>query len=304
MKNIYKEDIVVIPEGVKVECKARKVTVTGPRGVLYRDFRFMNIDIIRVGKNKIRVVVWHGGRKHLACIRTLCSHIENLITGVTKGYEYKMRMVYAHFPINVVIASDNKSIEIRNFLGEKYVRKVELLEGVTITQTTNVKDELVLIGNSLDNVSQSAATIKQSTLVRNKDIRKFLDGIYVSSKMKFGLHILKSLLRTAVVTATDLAENYCNAKIAVLQSRRTDYKARRNAEVKQACDLYTGNKPKELWSWLKLQARRLKTSITDGPVLDVNGNLVTDLGEKAKVWANHFEQLAMDTTDNSRSAQK
>ncbi|PVU92419.1 hypothetical protein BB561_003829 [Smittium simulii] len=182
MKNIYKEDIVVIPEGVKVECKARKVTVTGPRGVLYRDFRFMNIDIIRVGKNKIRVVVWHGGRKHLACIRTLCSHIENLITGVTKGYEYKMRMVYAHFPINVVIASDNKSIEIRNFLGEKYVRKVELLEGVTITQTTNVKDELVLIGNSLDNVSQSAATIKQSTLVRNKDIRKFLDGIYVSSK--------------------------------------------------------------------------------------------------------------------------
>ncbi|PVU86998.1 hypothetical protein BB561_006497, partial [Smittium simulii] len=60
-------------------------------------------------------------------------------------------------------------------------------------------------------------------------------------------------------------------KLAKSKTLAEEYlKARRNAEVKQACDLYTGNKPKELWSWLKLQARRLKTSITDGPVLDVN----------------------------------
>jgi large subunit ribosomal protein L9e len=26
-----------------------------------------------------------------------------MITGVTKGYEYKMRLVYAHFPININI---------------------------------------------------------------------------------------------------------------------------------------------------------------------------------------------------------
>ena len=28
---------------------------------------------------------------------------QNMITGVTKGYEYKMRLVYAHFPININI---------------------------------------------------------------------------------------------------------------------------------------------------------------------------------------------------------
>lgn len=57
----------------------------------------------------------------LACIRTICSHVENMITGVTKGYLYKMRFCYAHFPINVSITG--KTVEIRNFLGEKRVRR-------------------------------------------------------------------------------------------------------------------------------------------------------------------------------------
>ncbi|KAJ1921029.1 60S ribosomal protein L9B [Mycoemilia scoparia] len=182
MKSIVKDDIITIPEGVKVSSKARIVTVTGPRGTLKRDFRHLKVDMQRIAKNKIKIVVWHGGRKHIACVRTICSHIENLITGVTKGYEYKMRFVYAHFPINISISNDGGEVEIRNFLGEKNVRKVKMLEGVTIVQSSNVKDEIVLTGNDVENVSQSAASIQQSTLVRNKDIRKFLDGIYVSSK--------------------------------------------------------------------------------------------------------------------------
>lgn len=59
----------------------------------------------------------------LACIRTICSHVENMITGVTKGYLYKMRFCYAHFPINVSITG--RTVEIRNFLGEKRVRRQE-----------------------------------------------------------------------------------------------------------------------------------------------------------------------------------
>lgn len=93
-----------------------------------------------------------------------------------------MRLVYAHFPINVNIADDKKSIEIRNFLGERVGRKVEMLDGVEISLSKAQKDELLLVGNDLENVSQSAASIQQSTRVKNKDIRKFLDGIYVSEK--------------------------------------------------------------------------------------------------------------------------
>ena len=70
----------------------------------------------------------------------------------------------------------------RNFLGEKLVRKVRMQAGVDVEASKNTKDELQLTGNSLEAVSQSAADIQQVCRVRNKDIRKFLDGLYVSER--------------------------------------------------------------------------------------------------------------------------
>lgn len=69
----------------------------------------------------------------------------------------------------------------RNFLGEKYVRRVVAQAGVDVITSPNVKDELQLSGNSLEGVSQSAADLQQICRVRNKDIRKvrrYLCSIY------------------------------------------------------------------------------------------------------------------------------
>ena len=74
---------------------------------------------------------------------------------ILQGFRYKMRSVYAHFPINCSINDDGTRIEIRNFLGEKYVRVVNMHEGVTIRQSKKQKDELILEGNSIEGVSQS-----------------------------------------------------------------------------------------------------------------------------------------------------
>jgi len=165
---------------VTVDINARVVTVKGPRGELTRDFKHINMDLRKVGEKNIRVDLWFANRKQLACVRTVCSHIDNMMVGVTRGFEYKMRFVYSHFPINVTLNGD--VVEIRNFLGEKRVRKVKLIEGVKYTRSADVKDEISLTGNDIAAVSLTCAQIQQSTNVRNKDLRKFLDGIYVSEK--------------------------------------------------------------------------------------------------------------------------
>ncbi|WJX58136.1 60S ribosomal protein L9 [Trifolium repens] len=175
-----------IPEGVSIKVNAKLIEVEGPRGKLVRDFKHLNLDFQLItdeeGKKKLKVEAWFGSRKTSAAIRTALSHVDNLITGVTKGYRYKMRFVYAHFPINASITNSNSAIEIRNFLGEKKVRKVDMLQGVTVLRSEKVKDELILDGNDIELVSRSCALINQKCHVKNKDIRKFLDGIYVSER--------------------------------------------------------------------------------------------------------------------------
>ena len=180
MKTLLTTRYVEIPSDVKFSLEGRKVTVTGKRGTITRDFHHVTLDMRRVNKKQLRVDLWFGNRKQMACVRTVCSHIENMITGVRIGFTYKMRFVYAHFPINVNF--EKNTVEIRNFLGEKRVRRVTLSEGVTYVRSADVKDQIELSGIDLSKVSQDCANITQSTLVRNKDIRKFLDGIYVSEK--------------------------------------------------------------------------------------------------------------------------
>ena len=127
MKTILSSETMDIPESVSIKVHAKVIEVEGPRGKLVRDFKHLNLDFQLIkdavtGKLQLKIDSWFGSRKASASIRTALSHVSNLIAGVTQGFLYKMRFVYAHFPINASISGNNKSIEIRNFLGEKKVR--------------------------------------------------------------------------------------------------------------------------------------------------------------------------------------
>jgi large subunit ribosomal protein L9e len=74
----------------------------------------MEMRVVKSPKSsKVKFAVWHGGRKHVAQLRTAKASVSNMIKGLTLGWQYKMRAVYAHFPINVIIAGDGKAAEIR-----------------------------------------------------------------------------------------------------------------------------------------------------------------------------------------------
>uniref|UniRef100_A0A5F8A3Q9 Large ribosomal subunit protein uL6 n=1 Tax=Macaca mulatta TaxID=9544 RepID=A0A5F8A3Q9_MACMU len=164
MKTILSNQTVDIPENVDITLKGRTVIVKGPRGTLRRDFNHINVELSFLGKKKkrLRVDKWWGNRKELATVRTICSHVQNMIKGV--------------------ILENGSLVEIRNFLSEKYIRRVRMRPGVACSVSQAQKDELILEGNDIELVSNSAALIQQATTVKNKDIRKFLDGIYVSEK--------------------------------------------------------------------------------------------------------------------------
>merc|ERR1711924_277081 len=119
MKNINAKSSITIPDGVTVEVKSRFVKVTGPRGVLSKSFKHMSIDIFKTDDKTIKVEKWFGQAKELSAIKTTCSHIQNMIIGVTKGFKYRMKMVYARFPTNVQITDGGKQCDIVNFIGQK-----------------------------------------------------------------------------------------------------------------------------------------------------------------------------------------
>ena len=181
MKFLMQEESIKVPKGIKIAIKAKIVEVTGKHGSLKRDFKHLPIELWLGNSGKeVKARMYFAKTKQLSSLRSVCSHIQNLFDGVQKKFEYKMRLVYAHFPINANIVNGGKTVEIRNFLGEKIVRTINMLPGVICIKSATTKDEIIISGADIDLTSRSAALIHQSCLVKNKDIRKFLDGIYVS----------------------------------------------------------------------------------------------------------------------------
>ena len=97
-----------------------------------------------------------------------------------------MRLVYSHFPINAIIPKEGDQVTVRNFLGGKQDKVIKMLGGtkVRLTPGTEVKDELVFEGNDNAALSLCCAQVSQVCKTGRKDVRKFLDGIYVSQKTK------------------------------------------------------------------------------------------------------------------------
>ena len=162
-----------VPDDVTLNLQGKIVSVKGEKGSLTRDFSFATITIDVDGKN-VRLSAKWPRKKESALVGTIYSHIQNMITGVTKGYTYKLKIVFSHFPISVKL--EGKNVIIENFTGERKARRTKILGDVKVKIEP---DDLIVSGINLEEVSQTAANIEQATRVRGKDVRIFLDGLYV-----------------------------------------------------------------------------------------------------------------------------
>ena len=167
---------VAIPAGVTVTiAENNNVTVKGPKGTLVRDLP-VEMEI----KEEDGLVVLETSfpkKKDKAMIGTTKAHISNMITGVTDGFKYTMKILFAHFPMTVKVNKD--VVVIDNFLGERHPRTAKVVGSAKVV----VKgDEVTITGINKEHVGQTMANLEQATKIKGRDPRVFQDGIYLISK--------------------------------------------------------------------------------------------------------------------------
>ena len=168
---------VAVPSSVKVTKEGSLIVAKGKLGTVKKDFLKLPATITVEG-NKVLIKPYGKRKRDLAVTNTARSIITSMIKGVEKGYTYKVKVIFAHFPISVKVKG--KEIHIENFFGERSARVARIQGDATKVE---VQGEDVLIkGPSLEDVSQTAANVELSTRIKDKDQRVFLDGLYVYAR--------------------------------------------------------------------------------------------------------------------------
>ena len=170
------ENSVEIPDGVNLNLEGRRVTIEGEKGRVARDFGHTRLNLEHTGST-LKVWAVNPRKKETALVNTITAHVRNMIKGVTEGFTYKLKIVFVHFPMTVRI--QGKILVIQNFIGERQDRYADIAGDAKVTTQG---EDVIVEGVDIEEVSQTAANIQQACKIRKKDLRKFLDGIYVYSK--------------------------------------------------------------------------------------------------------------------------
>lgn len=165
---------VEIPDDFEVSYEDGTLTVEGNGEEVSKKMEHALIDV-ETGESEVTFKARSSRKNVVSILNTYKSHVQNLVDGLQEPHVYKMKGVYAHFPMT--IKEENDQVVIENFMGERKPRTVDIIEGVTV----EVDDEdLTLKGADKDKVSQTAARIEQLCKKGDRDPRTFQDGVYIT----------------------------------------------------------------------------------------------------------------------------
>ncbi len=167
-------ETVEIPEDISAELEEDTITLEKDGETVEKEFDHPLVKVEKTGEG-FEFSTESSKKEPQSVVSTFRSLLNNMVEGLEKGYRYKLKGVYAHFPMTIQ-QSDNK-IEIENFMGERKPREIDVMEGVNVRVDG---DDIILTGPSKENVSQTAARIEQACKKGNKDPRTFQDGIYIT----------------------------------------------------------------------------------------------------------------------------
>ena len=171
----FKEKI-SIPDGIELAVNGNVITLKGSKGVVSKTFKMEMFTFDKEGNNLV-VGTNKFGVYENEKFRTIKAHIRNMVKGCQEGYEYKLKICSSHFPMNVTVQGNK--ISVKNLLGEKVPRELQIKEGAKVVVSADVID---VTGPDKDIVSQVAADIEKLTKITKRDRRIFQDGIYITHK--------------------------------------------------------------------------------------------------------------------------
>ncbi|MCL4437006.1 MAG: 50S ribosomal protein L6 [Thaumarchaeota archaeon] len=172
------EEVIELPEGVEGTYANHTLTLKGPLGKVSRDFVKIRANISLDGR-AVKIRSFSTRKQHVATMSTARSIVKNMIVGCTKGFTYRLKVAFAHFPITVKVKGDE--VHVENFYGERSPRVAKIIGDSKVEVQ---EDDVVVTGIAVDDVGQTAANIEQATTVRRKDQRVFLDGVYIYEKRR------------------------------------------------------------------------------------------------------------------------
>jgi large subunit ribosomal protein L6 len=169
--------VVEVPQGIEVGAENNVVKVKAGDRELEKAFPAKDIEI-SVGKDGITVKPANRKRSAYAKANTAASIIDSMVKGAAgRDYEYKLEMVYSHFPITAVIKG--KDIEISNLRGAKKPKTAKIVGNTKV----EIKGKAITVkGSDKQWAGQTAANIEKCTRRSNTDRRVFQDGIYITEK--------------------------------------------------------------------------------------------------------------------------
>ncbi len=162
-----------LPSEIHASLEEGHLTLKGPKGSLTREFKNYRLKVTAHG-NEVKIEGTPNNKQTLVLIETLTAHIRNMVEGLIYGYKYQLKVVYSHFPMSLAV--EKGTVNIKNFLGEKFPRKAPIIGSTKV----EVKGQDVTVsGIDKDAVGQTASNMEKKTKVKNKDIRRYQDGIYL-----------------------------------------------------------------------------------------------------------------------------
>ena len=167
---------VEIPEGVEVSVEGKRVKIKGPKGEVSREIIHPRLQIEKK-ENQVNLIASKSTKREKKLVHTYRSHVRNMIKGSQQGHAYKLKVCSSHFPMNVAV--NNNQVIVKNFLGEKFPRTLDIKEGVDVKVDADV---ITVESVDKEKAGMTASAIEELMKRPGFDRRIFQDGIYITHK--------------------------------------------------------------------------------------------------------------------------